>query len=135
LDYSYVEPNIILINELLANNSMIREMLSVLKINNEINQVAVSLNDAELNLKNLKGVMEKELAGTALSDEDIQFIDRIIKAFKVDVNSNKIFKISGLSNKTLTEDLSDVKLLVLVQKKGDDLVLAVGPIFKYWERR
>ncbi|MFA4942484.1 MAG: DUF3160 domain-containing protein [Patescibacteria group bacterium] len=135
LDYSYVEPNIILINELLANNSMIREMLSVLKINNEVNQVAVSLNDAELNLKNLKGVMEKELAGTALSDEDIQFIDRIIKEFKVDVNSNKIFKISGLSNKTLTEDLSDVKLLVLVQKKGDDLVLAVGPIFKYWERR
>ncbi|MEI7620284.1 MAG: DUF3160 domain-containing protein [Candidatus Falkowbacteria bacterium] len=135
LEYSYIEPNIILINELLANNSMVKEMFSTLKLNNEVNQVAISLNDTEGKLKTIKSIMEKELSNTQLSDDDVQFIDKTIKEFKVDESSSKIFKITGLSNRTLTEDLSDVKLLVLVQKKGNDLVLAVGPIFKYWEKK
>jgi len=135
LEYSYVEPNIVLINELLANNTMVKEMFSVLKINNEVNQVAISLNDLEAKLKSLKSLMEKELSGVQLSDEDIQFIDKTIKEFKVDESSSKTFKITGLSGRTLTEDLSDVKLLVLVQKRGNDLVMAVGPIFKYWEKK
>jgi len=114
---------------------MVKEMFSVLKINNEVNQVAISLNDLEAKLKSLKSLMEKELSGVQLSDEDIQFIDKTIKEFKVDESSSKTFKITGLSGRTLTEDLSDVKLLVLVQKRGNDLVMAVGPIFKYWEKK
>jgi len=70
-----------------------------------------------------------------LSDEDVQFIDKTIKEFKMDESSNKSFQITGLAKRTLTEDLSDVKLLVLVQKRGNDLVLAVGPMFKYWEKK
>jgi len=135
LEYSYVEPNIILINELLANNSMVKEMFSALKMNNEVNQVAISLNDVEYKLKTLKTIMEKELRSTQLSDENLQFIDKIIKEIKVDQNSTKTFKITGLSGKTLTEDLSDVRLMVLVQKRGNDLVMAVGPVFKYWEKK
>jgi len=135
LEYSYVEPNIILINELLANNSMVKEMFSALKMNTEVNQVAVSLNDAETKLKTLKSIMQKELSNITLSDEDVQFIDKTIKEFKMDESSNKSFQITGLAKRTLTEDLSDVKLLVLVQKRGNDLVLAVGPIFKYWEKK
>ncbi len=135
LEYSYVEPNLILVNELLANNTMVKDMFSALKMNNEVNQVAVSLNETETKLKTLKAIMEKELTGITLSDDDIQFIDKLIKEYKVDENSSKTFKIKGLSNRTLTEDLSDVRLLVLVQKRGNDLVMAVGPVFKYWEKK
>lgn len=135
MDYNYVEPNIPLINELIANNNMVREMFKALRLDRDVNQVSVSLNDLDYRLQALKKMMERELKSEQLSGEDIQFIDKMIKEFKVDENSTKFFRLSGQGGRTIMEDLTDVKLLLLIQKRGNDLALTVGPIFNYWEKK
>ena len=134
-EYAYVEPNYNLINELLANVNMINGFFGVLKLNSEVQSVAVSLSDLSNQLTTMKGLMQKELSSQALTGDDYQFIDKFARAYKVDTNSTKSFRLVGANNQGLTEDISNVKLLLVVQKHGQDLILTAGPIFNYWEKK
>ena len=134
-EYGYVEPNLGLINELLANITMISDMFNALKLNGEVKSVAVSLNDLTSNLNTLKTIIQKELKSESLSNEDYQFIDQLIKEYRVETNSSKTFRLGGANNQGLTEDLSNVKILLIIRKYKDNLVLTAGPVFNYWEKK
>jgi hypothetical protein len=134
-EYAYVEPNLALVNELLANVSMTSEMFNALKLNSEVKSVSVSLNDLAANLNSLKSIIEKELKSEDLSSGDYEFINQLIKEYKVETNSSKTFWLSGSNNRGLTEDISNVRILLIIQKNKNNLVLTAGPIFNYWEKR
>lgn len=135
LDYAYVEPNLPLINELIARTEMVNQMFSLLKINDEIKSTALNLSDFSLSLKTLKNIIEKELNSVTLDEKDIRFIEGFAKQYRAETLGSKIVTIPMNQNQSLTEDISGIRLLVLVQKKGEDLVFAVGPVFNYAEHR
>jgi hypothetical protein len=135
LEYGYIEPNLPFINELLANTKMAEEMFSALNLRSEATPAVVDLRDLDSKLTVIKSIMEKELSGETLSSDDYDFINQLSREYRVDVNGSKSFKITGKNKLTLTEDISDVRLMVLVQKKGKDLIMVAGPVFKYWEKR
>jgi len=83
----------------------------------------------------LKGIIQKELTGEALSNDDYQFLDKFTKAYRVAQSGTKTFQLVGAGGQSLKEDVSGVKLLIVVQKQGQDLVLTAGPIFNYWETK
>jgi hypothetical protein len=135
LDYAYVEPNLPLINELIARTEMINQMFALLKINEEVKSTALSLNDFSLSLKTLKNIIEKELNSVPLEEKDVRFIELFAKQYRVETPGAKKLVLPMTMNQSLTQDISGIRLLVLVQKKGEDLVFAVGPIFNYSENR
>jgi hypothetical protein len=57
--------------------------------------------------------------------------------YAVAVKGDRIFTIKSATSTAvkLNEDVNKVKLVAVVQKLGEDLVLMVGPIFDYWEKK
>ena len=134
-DYNYIEPNLALVQELIADAEMTQEMFRLLRINSDLATVNSSMDDLVFRLKTVKNIIERELNSLPLEEKDTVFIDRLIKEFRVEKSGLKTFKINGRQGQSLTADMSDVNLLVLTQKRGNDLLFSVGPIFNYQEKR
>jgi hypothetical protein len=133
---SYVEPNLNLVNELLANNQMLLKMFSALQLDREVNIVAQNLQASTNNLTALKKIIIKELSGEALTADDNQTITDFSKQLKIDsVNiKDRRLTIRPANLKTnLREDLNQLKLLVLIHASGDSKVFSVGPVWNYLE--
>ncbi len=137
-DNSYVEPNLNLINELLAANSMMQRMFAALQINQEVVSVANSLQSLNDNLSSLRAVIIKELAGQKLGPEDNEIISNFAKQLTIEdplaTQKSLSLKIPGTKN-ILKEDIGTLKLMVLIHQDGDDKVISVGPIWDYKESR
>jgi len=136
-DNSYVEPNFSLVNELLANNEMLLKMFTALRLNDEVGSVAQNLQDLGENLGFLKDIISKELSGTILSAEDNEAIIRFARQFKATptiAKDKQLILTAGLRQGP-KEDLSKLKLLVLVHQEGDNKIIAVGPVWSYTESR
>jgi hypothetical protein len=137
-DNSYVEPNLNLINELLANSAMMQKMFSALQVNQEVVSVPNALQTATENLLALKGVVIKELSGQALAPEDNEVINNFAKQLTIEspVGSQKQLVMRNPINKIdLKEDISRLKLMVLIHQDGEDKVFSVGPVWNYSESR
>lgn len=137
-EYSYIEPNLELINELLASNKMISKMLLALQINKEAPQAFVMLQNLTTDLEELKKIVKKELSGESLSGEDNAFIISFSKKNKGDVlvSGEKKLTISFPYYKNgLKEDLSQLKLMVIVHQEGDGKFISAGPVWDYIESR
>lgn len=135
LRYAYVEPNLALLDEYIANTEMVYGMFDALNLNEEVKSVAINISDLNYKLKNLRSIVIKELSSEDLDDKDFQLIDQLAKEYKVETLGNKSFRLSGAKNMGLTEDLSGLRLLVLIHKRGNDLIFSIGPIFNYWEKK
>lgn len=135
---SYVEPNLNLINELLANNNMLLKMFSTLQLDQEAKEASINLQNASNNLSALKGIILKELEGTALTPEDNQVITDFAKQLTVTALADKerqiIVKGSKQKNGFL-EDLGRLKIMVLVHQEGENKVFSVGPVWGYQKSR
>jgi hypothetical protein len=134
--YSYVEPNLDLINELLANNNMLLGMFSALQLNTEVPVALQSIRNYSDNLTALRQIVQKELTGQALSADDNNLIADFTKQFTVaaaDSNTKKLTITLPTQKTALTEDLSQLKLLVLIHQEGANKVFSVGPIWSYQE--
>jgi len=137
-DNSYIEPNLDLINELLANNLMVSKMLTVLQIDKEADQAMQGLNSANNNLSILKKIIIKELQGENLNQEDQGAIADFAKQLKIDqttpVNKQLMIKFPN-QRMNLREDLNNLKLLVLIHQVGDGKIISVGPVWDLQESR
>ncbi len=132
---SYVDPNMPLINELLANAEMVSSMLSALKLDSGTTGSSLKLRDLVLNLRTIKSIATKEISGETLSSDDYQFIPKLVKEYKIESPGAKTMQIKGINNRNLTVDLSNVKIMIWLQQKGKNLVLTAGPVFSYWEKK
>jgi len=137
-DNSYVEPNLDLVNELLANNVMMQKMFSALQVDQEVISVPNALEKANNDLTALQGIIIKELAGQTLSADDNDFISKFTKEFIITQTTDPIKQLSltttGTKN-SLKEDLGHLKLMVLIHQDGADKVISVGPVWNNTESR
>lgn len=135
---SYVEPNLNLLNELLANNTMLLKMFTALQLDKEVSSTLLEIENFSSRLSSLKKIVIKELSGESLEAADNETIADFTKQFKVEsaVPQEKQLSLKSPSQKTaLKEDLSRLKLLVLTHQEGDNKVFSVGPVWDYQEGR
>jgi len=133
---SYIEPNLELINELIASNEMLLSMLKVLRVDAEVNSATLGLQAATDNLTSLRDIVIKELEGEELSTEDNEIIISFVKQFKVESPNKRDKELSLKSPKqktSLKEDLSRLKLLVLTHREDGNNIFSVGPVWHYIE--
>lgn len=133
--HSYIEPNLNLVNELIADNNMLLKMFSALKIDYEVNSAIINIQKVNSNLNVIKVIIEKELEGKPLDANDNEAITNFSKELIVYPNKKDHYlNIKSSAQKdTLKEDLSHLKLLVLVHKDGDNKVFTIGPVWDYQE--
>ena len=135
---SYVDPNYALLNELSADNNMLIKMFSALRIDQEVSSVMTDLNTLGANLNMLSGIVNKELSGQALSTDDNANITDFVRSQTVTpVNAkDKKLTISLPAQKSwFKEDISNLKLMVLIHQDPNGKFLSVGPVWDYQETR
>lgn len=136
---SYVDPNLDLINELIANNIMILKMLNALQLNIEIPSATQEIQSASNNFNILKKIIIKELTNEKLTAADNEAILDFTKQLTVEPapdNDKRITIKPPTQKNSLREDLSRLKLMVLVHQTADDSrAFSVGPIWDYQESR
>jgi len=137
IEYSYVEPNLSLINELLANNKMIADMLSILQVNMEVRQAFQEIQNSSSNLENLKRIIKKEISGEELDSTDIEDVFNFAGQLEITaINNNKIVSWAlPNGNKTIKADLSNLRFMVLINQKKGNKFFSVGPVWDYKEIR
>ncbi|NLZ74354.1 DUF3160 domain-containing protein [Candidatus Falkowbacteria bacterium] len=133
---SYVEPNLYLVNELIAENEMMKKMFTALQIDFEVPSVATNLAMIDNNLLALKKIITKELTDQPLDEDDnkaiIDFTENFIA--KKPTAPSKRLTLKTAAKNDLVEDLS-LKLMVLLHQDGDAKILSVGPVWSYQESR
>ncbi len=137
-DNSYVEPNLNLLNELMANDQMMQKMFAALQVNQEVVSVSNALSAAYDNLNSLRGVVIKELTGETLAPEDNEIITNFAKQLTIEGANNtgeKYTLKAATSRNGLQENLGRLQLMVVVHQSGDDKVFSVGPVWSYSESR
>jgi hypothetical protein len=133
-EYAYVEPDLSLINELISNSEMLLKMFDSLKITEQTASVKNDMQRMIKRQKKIKSIMEKELEGNALDEDDYEFLHGFISQYKVDKKSDKIKKIPfGDKRGTLLESIDGVDLLLTVYQKEEKNFLTAGPVFNYKE--
>jgi hypothetical protein len=136
-DNLYVEPNLNLVNELLANNDMMTKMFSALQVDSEVISIPNTLQTVNNNLLALKGIITKELTGQALDEDDKKAISDFATQLTIEKTtvSQKQLTLKTTTKNSLVEDLNHLKLMVLMHQDGDSKVLSVGPVWDYRETR
>ncbi|MFA5130920.1 MAG: DUF3160 domain-containing protein [Patescibacteria group bacterium] len=137
-DNSYVEPNLNLLNELMANDQMMQKMFSALQVNQEVVSVANALTAAYDNLNSLRSVVIKELSGEALAPEDNEIISNFAKQLTIEGASGGTEEFTlktAAARSGLKENLGRLQLMVVVHQSGANKVFSVGPIWNYSETR
>lgn len=135
-DNSYIEPNIDLLEELIASNNMLIQMFSALQLNEEAGASIRNLQTANNNLSALEGVVLKEIKGEALTKEDNEILVDFTKQLKIEPASSKDKQLILKSPKqrtSLKEDLSQLKLMILVHQNSSGKFFSVGPVWSYKE--
>jgi hypothetical protein len=133
----YVEPNLALINELLATNNMIADMFKALSLNQETNLAFQVINTIDDDLSMIKEIIVKELSGEKLNEKDSENIRDFAKKYQINVanTSDNVLHFASQSRQSLELDLRKLKLMAIVHKSGDSQVISVGPIWDYKESR
>jgi len=137
VDNSYVEPNLPLINGILAHNTMLLGMFNALQLDIEVRLAAAELRNFAVRLNEIKEVVLKELRGESLDSEDNKVVVNFIRELEVSPVkvSNQQVKLNMNSGEDLNLDLSDFKIMVLVHQYEGNKVFSVGPVWNYNEGR
>jgi len=133
---SYVEPNLDLINELLADTAMVIQMFSALQLDTEVRVALQDIKNFSGSLEEMKVIVLKELTSGELNAADNEAIADFAKQFKTTAASVKEKQMSlklPQQKTALKEDLSRLKLLLIVHQEGENKVFSVGPVWDYQE--
>jgi hypothetical protein len=135
--YPYIEPDLTLCRELIANAKMVSQMISLLNTGDGENTALTDIQAMENNLESVEKVIIKELQGQSLTDDDNNFINDLARTFSVSSAGEKYFELkpSVSGGNTLRESISGVKLLVYTFVRGNQKLFAVGPEFNFWEEK
>ncbi len=134
----YVEPNLSLINELLAINNMVADTFSALGLNRQVNLAAQTIKSIDEDLKMLQAVIIKELQGESIDETQAEQLRDFAKRYQVDKQSssdNVLKHSSDLGGKAVVQDIRKLKLMVLVHQVARNKVIVVGPVWNYKESR
>lgn len=134
--YNYVEPDVEFVNELIAKNKMLLDMMGALNVTSEARAAAVRLQQINKQLERIADISRKELSSESLNEIDHKFITDFIKRYTVEERGGNEFRVKIGDSKSLKANIDGMRLLLIVYKhKGDGKkILAAGPIFNYEER-
>jgi len=138
--YNFIEPNQNLTAELIAHLNMIKEMLVNLGVigGSPDDQAYKKLTFTLQFLQTIHNSLKKELTSESLTygeqKEILETIQKLSLGKTIDKSINFNFKFDGQEG-GLIESINGVKLLLVIYKKDDKLIMAVGPIFNYQELR
>lgn len=130
-EYYYIEPNLDLIDELIANSEMILGMYKALQIDSEAPQAYSRIEALNEDLKYSQSLIKKELSSQTLSIEDTVFLGKMVSKFS---SSNQDFYKFSLGSKSFDYQFSAPKMLAVIFKTGNKKAISVGPIFSYSEK-
>lgn len=128
----YIEPNIKLIDDLLASANMVNAMLEKLSITTDDQYSSKKLAELIDNLTVIKKSLVIQMTNNRLSDYEQVDLANIISRFKVTGKNNKIIKYQFL-NKGMTEYAGGVKMVISVYSSPTGNKLVAGPIFNHKE--
>lgn len=132
-DYDYIEPDLVLINELIANTKMLSQMLISLNVVKDYKFSKLNVLTEELT--SIKNVIKKELTSEVVNFDDIEVINNLVKQFKVAEPGNKSINLNFKnSHRVIAESIDGIKLLIIVYRRDDIKIFAIGPIFNYQEQ-
>lgn len=133
----YVEPNLPLINELIATNNMLAQMFTALRLNEELNSAAKNLQDIDNDLKDIREIIIKELTSEELDERDSATITDFARKFTVDqkTRASRVLSLTSPSKTTIKESLEKIRLKVLVHESQGNKVISVGPVWDFQESR
>lgn len=131
-DYDYIEPDLFLINELLANGKMLSRIFLELKVLNDKDFAYIKLADLTAELESVRYLIKKELNNEVLDYDDRRFVYNLTKKFIVKENAEKSMELK-FADGNVMESAKGVKLLMAVYNLGDKKFFAAGPIFNYKE--
>lgn len=137
LENSYIDPNLPLMDEILAVNDMMIKMLNALQLDLEARLAVSDIRIFSSRLSELRAIAVKELNGESLSQEDNEKIAEFVRELSIETSGTKDrqTEIKMPSGQTMHLDLSKLKLLVLIHQEGDNKVFSVGPVWDYRESR
>ncbi|MFA5894109.1 MAG: DUF3160 domain-containing protein, partial [Candidatus Margulisiibacteriota bacterium] len=130
----YIEPNLVLVNELSANSKMLEQMFSALKLGANAGFTSKKLNELVEYLDKIKAIVKKELNQEPLDENDQLVLGELIRNTMVVKAGAKSLNLQ-FKNKSIKESIAGVKLLVVVVALPDKKILTVGPVFNYQEGR
>jgi hypothetical protein len=131
LDYYYLEPNLALIDSMIADNKMLLGMYDVLEVDIEAPRAYQRLEALGKDLEFFRAIMIKELSGQKLEVTDSVDLGNFVNKYQLTANNGK-FRVGSAS---LNYNFNPPKFLLLVFKTGDKKALTIGPIFSYSESR
>ena len=131
---NYIEPNLTLVNDLIAKTNMLSDMLLALKLGEKTNVVSSGLKDLDDNLKKIKELIVKELNNEIFDKNDCEFIEEFSKLYKVDQFSSKEY-VGVLDTGKIRENISGIKFVIVVKEFEENKVILIGPVFNYSEKR
>ena len=117
---------------------MMAQMFTALRLNEEIGSAAHDIQTIDKDLQTIKKIIVKELSGEELNEKDGEVITDFVRRYLVTdhSNKNKIVQIKFPKYKiNLREDISQLKLMVVVHLVGNNQVLSVGPVWNNQESR
>lgn len=130
-EYYYIEPNLDLIDELIADSEMILGMYKALQIDSEAPQAYSRIEALNEDLKYSQSLIKKELSSQTLSIENTVFLGKMVGKFS---SSNQDFYKFNLNSKSFDYQFSAPKMLAVIFKTGNKKAISVGPIFSYSEK-
>lgn len=133
-EFDYIEPNLHLTRELIANTRMLKDMFFSLEVIKDTDFSYFKLEDLEEKLTMVDRIIEKQLNKEALSYENNADINNLITQFMTKDSKEKSVKIEFPANDvSIIESIQGVKLLIVVYEKEGRKYFAVGPVFNYQE--
>lgn len=135
---SHVEPNLPLINEMMAQNEMLLKMFTALQLDTSVRLATQEIRNHNTALASLRNIVLKEMGGQSLSPSDQEVIANYTKQAKAtalaaaDKQLTLRFPAPGGS---LKQDISRLQLLVVTHQDGDNRVFSVGPVWDFRESR
>ncbi len=133
-EYSYIEPNIYLINELEASTKMLYDYLFNLNIMEEAVLLKSDLIRLQDNLASVKGFVEKELKKEDFDNRELQDVYNFLLEYDLVEEGEKVYQISlGSSRRKITRSIDGVKILIYVREINGIKAFVLGPVFDYQE--
>lgn len=133
-DYNYIEPDLAIVNELLANTKMLTQAFLALGVIDDKDFTYGKLNDLAADLEAMKNIIIKELSGSALSGDDKSVIYQFSKKFSVSLQNAKSIKLD-FSGGEITESIDGVDMLIYIYQEKGKKVMVAGPVFNYQEAK
>ncbi|NTU98929.1 DUF3160 domain-containing protein [Candidatus Falkowbacteria bacterium] len=130
----FIEPNLALFDEYLANTKMLGRMLTALRIVKDVDLTGKKLAEVQDDTVHLRAIVIKELNGEALDSNDLAQLANFSRRNLLTSAGNKkgVFTFSkGDSSKSI----EGVNLMVVIEELKGRKYLSVGPVFNFTENK